>query len=133
MNDHTYDAIVIGAGHNGLAAAVHLASKGWSVAVLERNAEPGGAVKTKEITLPGYRHDLYAMNLSMFAGSPFFAVHKERLLANGLGFVPAADCFATAFPDGTWCGVSKDLEATAGRIAVLHGMRNLKEVLEERL
>ncbi len=119
MDQQTYDAIVIGAGHNGLAAAVHLAARGWSVAVLERNAQPGGAVKTQEITLPGFRHDLYAMNLSMFAGSPFFAAHKDRLLANGLGFVPAAHCFATAFPDGTWCGVSKDLEATASRIAAL--------------
>src|SRR5579862_4322492 len=113
----TYDAIVIGAGHNGLAAAVHFAAKGWSVAVVERNAEPGGAVKTKEITLPGFRHDLYAMNLSMFAGSPFFTAYRDRLLANGLGFVPAENCFATTFPDGTWLGVSKDLDKTATRIA----------------
>ena len=119
MDQQSYDAIVVGAGHNGLAAAVHLAAKGWSVLVLERNAEPGGAVKTREITLPGFRHDLYAMNLSMFAGSGFFAAHKDRLLAHGLGFVPAADCFATAFPDGTWLGVSKDLEATVARIAAL--------------
>ena len=114
-----YDAVVVGAGHNGLAAAVHLAAKGWSVAVVERNATAGGAVKTQELTLPGFRHDLYAMNLSMFAGSGFFATHKDKLLANGLGFAPATNCFATAFPDGTWLGVSKDLEATAGRIAKL--------------
>jgi len=68
-----HDAVVIGAGHNGLAAAVRLAEKGWSVAVVEANAEPGGAVKTRELTLPGFRHDLCAMNLSMFAGSGFFA------------------------------------------------------------
>jgi Phytoene dehydrogenase and related proteins len=42
-----YDAIVIGAGHNGLASAVHLAAKGWKVAVVERADEPGGAVKTR--------------------------------------------------------------------------------------
>ncbi len=114
-----YDAVVVGAGHNGLAAAVHLAAKGWSVAVIERAAEPGGAVKTRELTLPGFRHDLYAMNLSMFAGSGFFAAYRDRLLANGLGFAPAEHCFATAFPDGTWLGVSKDLDTTAGRIAKL--------------
>jgi phytoene dehydrogenase-like protein len=67
-----YDAIVIGAGINGLAAAVHLSAKGWKVAVVERASVAGGAVKTSEITLPGFRHDLYAMNLSLFAGSPFF-------------------------------------------------------------
>ena len=114
-----YDAVVVGAGHNGLAAAVHLAAKGWSVAVVERAAEPGGAVKTKELTLPGFRHDLYAMNLSMFAGSGFFAAYRDKLLTNGLGFAPADHCFATAFPDGTWLGVSKDLDATAARIGTL--------------
>ena len=78
-----YDAVVIGAGVNGLAAAVHLAAKGWKVAVVERADVAGGAVKTREITRPGFRHDLYAMNLGLFAGSPFFAAHKERLFAHG--------------------------------------------------
>src|ERR1700691_3909427 len=91
-----YDAVVIGAGHNGLAAAARLADRGWSVAVVEANAQPGGAVKTRELTLPGFRHDLCAMNLSMFAGSGFFAAHKDALLAHGLAFAPAHDCFATA-------------------------------------
>lgn len=115
-----YDAIVIGAGVNGLAAALHLAAKGWKVAVVERAAVAGGAVKTQEITLPGFRHDLQAMNLSLFAGSPFFAAHKDRLLAQGLGFVGAEQCFATAFPDGSWLGVERNLEATAQRIAALN-------------
>lgn len=112
----SYDAIIIGAGHNGLAAAIRLASKGWSVAVVEGNAEPGGAVKTREVTAPGFRHDLCAMNLSMFAGSAFFAAHKDELLAHGLGFAPAADCFASVFRDGTYLGVSTDLEKTAAGI-----------------
>ncbi len=94
-----YDAVVVGAGINGLAAALHLAAKGWKVAVIERVAVAGGAVKTAEITLPGFRHDLYAMNLGLFAGSPFFAAHKDRLIAHGLDFVGAEHCFATAFPD----------------------------------
>ena len=115
-----YDAIVVGAGINGLAAALHLATRGWSVAVIERSDLPGGAVKTREITLPGFRHDLYAMNLSLFAGSPFFAAHKDRLLSNGLGLVSADRCFATAFPDGSWLGVERNLEATASRIAALN-------------
>lgn len=114
-----YDAIVVGAGHNGLAAAVHLAAKGWKVGVFERAAVAGGAVKTAEATQPGYRHDLYAMNLSLFAGSPFFAAHREGLLRHGLAFVPATESFASAFPDGTWLGVSQDLEATVARIAAI--------------
>ena len=115
-----YDAIVIGSGVNGLAAAVHLSAKGWKVSVLERAAMAGGAVKTAEITLPGFRHDLYAMNLSLFAGSPFLAAHRARLVDAGLEFVAVDRSFATAFPDGTWLGVERDLEATAGRIAALN-------------
>src|SRR5271157_5648658 len=115
-----YDAIVVGAGVNGLAAALHLAAKGWKVAVVERADVAGGAVKTREITLPGFRHDLYAMNLSLFAGSPFFAAHKERLIAQGLEFVGADHCFASAFPDGTWLGVTQDLETTARGIAAVN-------------
>lgn len=112
-----YDAVVIGAGHNGLAAAVELASRGWKVAVVEAKEEAGGAVKTREVTLAGFRHDLCAMNLSMFAGSAFFNKNKDALFAHGLGFAPAGDCFASVFRDGTWLGVSSDLETTAGRIA----------------
>jgi len=43
-----FDAVVVGAGHNGLAAAIHLLNRGWSVAVIEQAGEPGGAVKTRE-------------------------------------------------------------------------------------
>lgn len=114
-----YDAVIVGSGHNGLAAAVHLSSKGWKVAVVEGHPEPGGAVKTREVTLPGFRHDLGAMNLSMFAGSAFFQQYRDELTANGLGFVPAADCFASVFRDGTYLGVSTDLERTTARIAAL--------------
>jgi phytoene dehydrogenase-like protein len=112
-----YDAIVIGAGINGLAAAVHLSAKGWKVAVVERASVAGGAVKTSEITLPGFRHDLYAMNLSLFAGSPFFSAHKDWLSKHGATFVSARHCFASVFPDQTWLGVGTDLEGTAARIA----------------
>jgi phytoene dehydrogenase-like protein len=112
-----WDAIVIGAGHNGLAAAVHLGSKGWKVLVLEQAATAGGAVKTAEVTLPGFRHDLYAMNLSMFAGSPFYAAHKTALDAAGLALLPASHSFASVFDDGRWLGVDTDLASTCARIA----------------
>jgi len=114
-----FDAVVVGAGHNGLAAAIHLLSRGWSVGVVEQAGEAGGAVKTREVTLPGFRHDLCAMNLSLFVGSPFFASYKDELTAQGLAFAPAADCFASVFRDQTYLGVSKDLETTAIAIAAL--------------
>jgi phytoene dehydrogenase-like protein len=112
-----FDAIFVGAGHNSLACAAHLASKGWKVAVFERNAVIGGAVRTGEYTLPGFRHDFGAMNLSLFAGSAFHRKYANELKARGLEFVPVADCFASAFPDGRWFGVSTDIERTASRMA----------------
>lgn len=113
----TYDAILIGAGHNSLACAAHLAAKGWRVGVFERAETPGGAVKTRELTLPGFRHDWAAMNLSLFAGSAFFNAYKDGLLRHGLEFAPAADCFASVFAEGRWLGIGTDLAATRARIA----------------
>jgi phytoene dehydrogenase-like protein len=115
--DDSFDAVLIGAGHNALACAVHLSAKGWKVGVFERGPQPGGAVRTGEYTLPGFRHDWAAMNLSLFAGSAFFKAYGSKLQARGLDFAPAADCFASVFPDGRWLGVSTDIEATVARIA----------------
>ena len=113
------DAVLIGAGHNTLAAALHLAAKGWRVVVLEQAAVPGGAIKTGEYTLPGYRHDWAAMNLSLFAGSAFFKDYGPELLRHGCAFVPVSRPFASSFADSTWLGVSTDAAETAGRIAAL--------------
>ncbi|MCX5495632.1 NAD(P)/FAD-dependent oxidoreductase [Kaistia dalseonensis] len=115
----SFDAVIIGAGHNGLAAAIDLTFKGWRVAVVERADVAGGAVKTREVTEPGFRHDLCAMNLSMFAGSAFHARYKEALAEHGLAFVPAPHCFASVFPDGTHLGVGTDVAGTVAGIAAL--------------
>jgi phytoene dehydrogenase-like protein len=113
---NSYDAVIIGAGHNSLACAAHLAAKGWSVAVFEQAAIPGGAVKTGEFSAPGFRHDWGAMNLSLFAGSPFFRQYGPELQENGLELAPVENCFASVFPDGSWLGVSTDMAVTAKRI-----------------
>ena len=80
---NAFDAVLIGAGHNTLAAARHLSVKGWCVGVFEQAAEPGGAVKTGAYTLPGFRHDWAAMNLSLFAGSAFMKAYGAELAQNG--------------------------------------------------
>ncbi len=67
-----YDAAVIGAGPNGLAAAIVLQQAGRSVVVFERSDTVGGAAATKELTLPGFRHDLGAAVHPLGATSPFF-------------------------------------------------------------
>ena len=64
--DRSYDAVFIGAGHNSLASALHLAAKGWKVGLFEQAEVAGGAVKTGDYTLAGFRHDWAAMNLSLF-------------------------------------------------------------------
>ncbi len=111
------DAVIIGAGHNSLACACHLAKRGWRVAIFEQAAEPGGAVKTGEYTLPGFRHDWAAMNLSLFAGSTFHKKNAEELAKHGLAFAPTAHPFASVFPDGRWFGVSSDPALTRARVA----------------
>ena len=112
-----FDAVLIGAGHNTLAAALHLSAKGWRVGVFEQASVAGGAVKTGEYTLPGFRHDWGAMNLSLFAGSAFFKAYGAELGQHGLEFVPVAKPFASAFLDGTWLGVSTDAAANKAAIA----------------
>jgi phytoene dehydrogenase-like protein len=102
----SFDAVLIGAGHNTLAAALHLAAKGWKVGIFEQAATAGGAVKTGEYTLPGFRHDWAAMNLSLFAGSLFFKAYGAELARHGCEFVPVDRPFSSSFPDAAWVGVS---------------------------
>jgi phytoene dehydrogenase-like protein len=116
----TFDAVIIGAGHNGLATAIHLAKRGWSVGVFEAKDEAGGAVKTRELTVPGFRHDVAAMNLSMFAGSPFLREYGEALGRHGLAFAAAENCFASVFPDKSWFGISKALDKTMARLTAIN-------------
>ena len=80
---------------------------------------PGGAVKTLELTLPGFQHDWGAMNLSLFAASAFHQNYKTELAAHGLEFVSAQDCFASVFPDGKWIGIGTDLARNIDRISKL--------------
>ncbi|WP_158972086.1 phytoene desaturase family protein [Chachezhania sediminis] len=103
---------IIGAGINGLVAAADLAARGRKVQVFERGPAPGGAVRTEELTLPGFRHDVAAMNLSMFAGSGFMAKHGAEMAQHGLEFVPIDRPFAQALEPGDYLGVTKDLDET---------------------
>ncbi|MEE9333336.1 MAG: NAD(P)/FAD-dependent oxidoreductase [Granulosicoccaceae bacterium] len=110
------DAIIIGSGHNSLACACHLAKRGWKVEVYEQNATAGGAVKSGDYTLPGFRHDWAAMNLSLFAGSAFHTENAAELARHGLAFSPTSHPFASLFPDGRWLGISSDPAITKARV-----------------
>ena len=71
------DVVVIGAGHQGLVAAVTLAEAGLDVVVVEGHDEVGGAVRSGEVVHAGLVHDLYATNMNLFLGSPFYAQHNQ--------------------------------------------------------
>ena len=113
------DVVVIGSGINGLSAAALLARRGRRVIVLESAQTPGGAVRTEEITLPGFRHDLFAMNLGLFAGGPVNAALGPVLAEHGFALVPSARPFCSVFPDGTMLGVQADPAATLANVAAV--------------
>jgi phytoene dehydrogenase-like protein len=111
------DVVFIGAGINALGAAYLLSQAGWRVLVVDRNNEPGGAVRTLELTLPGFRHDIGAMNLNLVAGSPFFQQHRDALARKGLELVTADHAVGTVFPGDRFLGITTDQDATLRAIA----------------
>ncbi len=112
------DAIVIGSGPNGLAAAISLARSGRAVTVLEAADRPGGAVRTQELTLPGFRHDTFSSVYPAAVASPVFA--RMPLHDHGLEWVHPPVCMAHPLDDGTAVALDRDLEATAGSLEAQH-------------
>lgn len=108
------DAVVVGAGPNGLVAANHLADAGWSVTVLEAAPEPGGAVRSGELTLPGYRHDLFSAFYPLAAAAP--TLRDLRLEEHGLRWCRAPLVLAHALRDGGSVAISTDVDATAASV-----------------
>lgn len=107
-----YDTIVVGAGHNGLVAAVYLARAGRDTLVLERNDSVGGAVRSAELTRDGFVHDCYATNQNLFLGSPVWEELQDELQAHGLSFAHSAKPYCNVFPDGEALRVYQDEAAT---------------------
>ena len=103
--------VVIGAGPNGLVAANLLADAGREVVVLEAQAEPGGAVKSGEVTIPGYRHDLFSAFYPLAAVSPAF--EALDLESHGLRWRRSSVPLAHVFADGRAAAISLDVDATA--------------------
>ncbi|NES30925.1 FAD-dependent oxidoreductase [Micromonospora terminaliae] len=110
----TADAVVIGAGHNGLVAANLLADAGWDVLVLEATQVPGGAVRSAEVTAPGYLSDLYSSFYPLGYASP--VLRGLGLERHGLSWTHSPDVLAHLLPDGRAAVINRDLDATAASL-----------------
>ncbi len=106
-----FDAIVIGAGHNGLVAANMLAERGWSVLVLEAESAPGGAVKSGEITESGFTSDLFSSFYPLAAASP--AIRALGLERHGLRWRRSPLAVAHPQPDGACAAIAAEVDETA--------------------
>lgn len=107
------DAVFVGAGINGLVGAAMLAREGWEVCVLERNSWLGGAIRSAEITRPGFTHDLYSAWHPLFVGGAAYEELGEDLHARGLEYLNTDHPVATAFPDGSSLVLGTDTAANA--------------------
>jgi len=110
-------ATVIGAGPNGLAAAIVLAQAGLDVEVHEAAAEVGGAARSGALTLPGFVHDLGSAVYPLGISSPFFA--KLPLKEHGLEWVQPPAALAHPLDDGTAVMLEREIGATAAQLQAL--------------
>lgn len=106
-----YDAVVVGSGPNGLSAAITLQEAGLSVIILEGKKTIGGGLRSAELTLPGFVHDICSAIHPLAAGSPFF--NKLPLDKYGLEYVYPSVAAAHPFDDGTAALLKGTVELTA--------------------
>ncbi|MGY1642476.1 phytoene desaturase family protein [Geodermatophilus sp. SYSU D00703] len=105
------DAVVVGAGPNGLAAALRLAAAGLRVQVVEQAQRPGGGMRTEELIRPGYRHDVCSTVQPMAAASPFFREFDP--VSRGVRLLHPEVCFAHPLDGGRAALSFRSLEETA--------------------
>ncbi len=105
------DAVIVGAGPNGLAAAIELARDGRSVLVVERNETVGGGSRSADLTLPGFIHDICSAIHPLGRASPFFAALP--LADHGLEWIEPPVQIAHPLDDGSAALVWRDLDRTA--------------------
>lgn len=113
MAKKDFDAIIVGSGPNGLAAAVALQQAGLSVLVVEAKSTIGGGLRSAELTLPGFVHDICSAIHPLALASPFF--RTLPLNKHGLEFIEPPVAAAHPFDDGTAAVLLRSLEETATR------------------
>jgi phytoene dehydrogenase-like protein len=105
-----YDAVVVGAGPNGLAAAIRLCQAGLKVLVLEGASTPGGGARSAELTLPGFVHDICSAVHPLGVGSPF--LRRLPLRDHGLEWVEPPAAVAHPLDDGSAAVLERSTTAT---------------------
>jgi phytoene dehydrogenase-like protein len=111
LQKREYDAVVVGSGPNGLAAAILMQQNGLSVLLLERKSTIGGGLRSSELTLPGYMHDICSAVHPLAAASPFF--ETLPLAAHGLEYIYPEVAAAHPFDNGNAAILKGTVEETA--------------------
>lgn len=94
-----FDCVIVGSGINSLVCAALLANAGKRVCVLERNPELGGCIRTEELTLPGFKHDVLSSWHPLFVTSPAYGELKDLLHGKGLEYIDNDSPTAVLMPD----------------------------------
>ena len=110
MQRTQYDAVIVGAGPNGLAAAVTIAQQGRSVVIFEAADTIGGGTRTAELTLPGFKHDVCSAIHPLALASPFF--RALPLNRHGLKWIQPSAALAHPLDDGTAVLLWRDMQTT---------------------
>ena len=112
--ERTYDGIIIGAGQHGLVLGSYLARQGLNILLVERRLAYGGGLTTKEVTLPGFYHNLHSINHFHISETPWF---QDLGLAERVTYITPRYEFGQAHRDGTALVFGRDLEETVANIA----------------
>ncbi len=119
MDKRHYDFVIVGSGINSLVCAALLAKKGHKVCVLERNDRLGGCIRTEEITLPGFRHEVFSAVHPLVVTSPVFAELQEDFFSRGLEYCSNDYPTGVVLPDNRSLVFRMDRQANAAAMEAL--------------